>query len=165
MHRAARIPRKENRPIISRHLATTSKKKEGSPNNPSFPHSLAFLLLLSLFFFIFSIFLLLLQSLVLHLAGELHGHRRDVYMMISFFSWCFRIPSSFSSFFFFFLLSFSDEASTPPPWATTAVVVPVAASRRDACTSGIGEVRHPSWWLLLLRHCYGGLGHLGLFQP
>ncbi|KAG5040312.1 hypothetical protein JHK85_012788 [Glycine max] len=32
-------------------------------------------------------------------------------------------------------------ASTPPPWATTAVVVPVAASRRDACTSGIGEVK------------------------
>ena len=100
--RVVQNPRKENRPITSRHLATTLEKREGSPGNPSFPHSLTFLLPLSLFFFfLFSIFLLLLQSLAIRLAAELHGRLRDPYMMISFFSWCFCIQSSFSSFLFF----------------------------------------------------------------
>ncbi|KAL2990404.1 hypothetical protein AAZX31_11G198600 [Glycine max] len=78
----------------------TSEKKEGSPGNPSFSHSLTFLLPLSLFFFLSSIFLLLLQSLVIRLVNELHGRRRDLYMMI-FFSWCLCISSFFSSFHFF----------------------------------------------------------------
>ena len=65
-----------------------------------------FLLPISLFFFLFSVFLLLLlQSLIVRLTSELHGRRRDLYMMILFFSWCFRILSSFffssSSFFHF----------------------------------------------------------------
>ena len=107
--RAAQISRKRNRPITSSHLATTSEKRVGSPGNSSFPHSLTFLLPISLFF-LFSLFLLLLlllllQSLTVCLAGELHGHQWDLYMMLSFFFLVFS-HSVILLFFSFFSSSF-----------------------------------------------------------
>ena len=120
------------------------------------PHSLTLSRFFSFFFLFFVFLLLLLQSLTICLAGELHGHRRDLYMIISFFSWSFCILSSFSSFFFFFLLSFSDEASTPPLWATfTPPPSPWRPHVTTPCTSGVGEAHHPSWWLLLLQRHFG----------
>ena len=93
-------------------------------------------------------------------------HQRDLYMMISFFSWCFCISSSFSSFLFFlfFLLSFFDEASTPPSWATSAPLLPAPSQWRPRCHAPL-VLRRCATLRGGFSYCAAvlGLGHLGLF--
>jgi len=65
---------------MSRHLETPSEKREGSPGNPSFPHSLTFSspLFPSPFFLLSFLFYDLLLHSILSQWGDL-GHRRGSY--------------------------------------------------------------------------------------
>ena len=98
---------RENRPIRRHHLTFLSQKEKGLKVILSFFHSLScsssvsslLLLCLSLlFFFVFLFSLIFARSFVIHLVGELHGHWRDLYMMVFFISWLFShfISSYFS---------------------------------------------------------------------
>ena len=167
--------RRENGPIRRHHLAFLSEKGKGSQRNPvilSHVLLLSSLLLLRLsllFFFVFLFSLVFARSFFVHLTGEFHGCRRDLYMMMFFFLWLFlHFVSSHFSF---------PVKLVPPLWclfcattmghfhATAAVVVPMAVSRHDAMHQWCQGGAPPSVVASLIAAPFWGLGYLGLFQP
>lgn len=154
--KAMRIPRRKNRPIRWCHLATSSEKREWSPGNPSFPHSLTFLLPLSLLRFSSS-------STKPGCSSRRWAPWSSVISIHDYID-LFLVFSHSVTLLFFSIFSsssflFSDEASAPPSCATSAPPPPPPSPWRPRvtmpCTSVTEEAYHLSWWLLLLRCHFG----------
>lgn len=150
----------KNEPITSCHLVTSSAKREGSPSNPSFPHSLTFssppFLFLSSFF---PFFLFMIGCFVpCYLAGGNLGRR-----WVS----C-RLNCSFPfiiAFCFGFFSHFPHSPMFPlSSCFVCATVPPTRRHHRRPCgglTSlglalvMLGWAHHPSWWFPLCRAVLG----------